>query len=153
MQDPNYSNVTMPTSFYFGSCAGYLNSGSPINSDGCFAGQNETGSPITSLTLSFGTNDALDAAGGAAAAIGRGDLFTSASTSATTDPVFYTLTFSGGGIGNNVFFIVTEDGLDPSAFPQVSLTYTNATPEPSSLVLFATSLLGFGWMYRRYSLA
>lgn len=153
VQDPNYSNITMPTSFYFGSCQSYLNNGIPVSSSGCFAGENETGAPITSITLSFGTNDALNAAGGATAVIDRGDLFASASTMTTSNPVSYILDFSGGAIGNNVFFLVTEDGLDPTLFPEVSLTYTNVTPEPPSFLLFATGAVCLGCVYRRYNLA
>ena len=151
VQDPNYNNITMnPSSFYFGSCEGFLNNGSPVTDSGCFAGQNETGSAITSITLTFGTNAALQQAGGASASSDRGDLFSSASTTTTQDPFTYVLNFSGGAIGNNVLFLVTEDGLDPSKFPEVSLGYTNVTPEPPSVLLFGTGLTCMGWLYRRY---
>lgn len=153
VQDPNYSNVRMPTSFSFGSCQGYFNNGSPVTDSGCFAGQNETGSPITSITLNFDSNQALDQAGGAMATIERGDLFGSSSTTTTTNPLAYTLNFTNGAIGNNVLFLVTEDGLDPDLFPEVSLSYTNVTPEPPSSLLFATGLVGLGLVYRRYRLA
>ncbi len=153
VQDPNYSNVTTPTSFYFGSCQGYLNNAAPVTDSGCFAGQNQTGSPITSITLNFDSNQALNQAGGAVAAIGRGDLFASSSTTTTTNPLAYTLNFTNGAIANNVFFLVTEDGLDHDLFPEVSLSYTNVTPEPPSVLLIATGLMGLGLVYRRYRLA
>ncbi len=153
VQDPNYSNVTTPTSFTFTSCQGYLNNTAPVTSDGCFAGQNQTGSAITSITLNIVSNQALDQAGGAMATINRGDLFNTSNTMTTTNPLAFTLNFSNGAIGNNVFFLITEDGLDPSLFPEVSLSFTNATPEPPSILLFATGLMGLALVYRRYRVA
>ena len=154
VQDPNYNNITTnPSSFYFGSCQGFLNNGNPVGDSGCFAGQNETGSAITSITLTFGTDTALQQAGGASASSIPGDLFSSATTATTQDPFTYVLSFTGGALGDNVLFLVTEDGLDPSEFPEVSLGYTNVTPEPPSVLLFGTSLMWMGWLYRRYCTA
>jgi hypothetical protein len=157
--DPNYANLQVtPGSFNFGACPtggdAYLDASAnnaPISAAGCYGYANYTGSTITSLTISFPDTPLIQQVDnyqdGAAS-----DNFTNAEFSLENG--IYTFTFSGGpGIAETGTFVLDEDGVPYQDMPAVTISYTNATtgvtPEPASLGLFATGMMGLGGEYLR----
>ncbi len=124
--------------------------------DGCFAVSNRSGDTWIGMTLTIPNVPPLD----------------SQSTSCNTDPNslafsavgacgldpsgdFYTLQFTDGSFPSgtsNTLFIV-ETGIPYNEFPSFTATATVAsvatTPEPSSLLLMSTGLLGVALLSRR----
>jgi hypothetical protein len=144
---PTFPIFDSPFSFTFAPCAvGQLPTGTAGTYDGCFSGVNRTGQDWTSLTLNFSNNTALSDAAPANCSLDGGglDIFPEPGPGACDlhDDQQYTLIFSGGLLTNNENFVIAEQGVDPSEFPEVtaSFTTTSAVPEPETLWLFSTGI-------------
>jgi len=142
---------TTPFSFTFDTCvAGQLPTNVQGSYVGCFSGVNRTGQDWIGLELIFGNTGALGSQPASCALDGSTDFFATASCSLTPDTTEYILDFSAGEIPNNGSFVIAEDGVDPSLFPLISATVTTATPEPSSIWLLSSGVLGIGsWLAGR----
>jgi len=135
----------------FGGCPAYI-----TDATGCFLAINDTGSTMTSLDLTFlNSTDPADPGNTTQYLNGQpvgctttegGSLFSTAACSLSTDKLTYQLDFSGGsGIADAEFFIIAEDGPDPSAFGTGSAVATLApVPEPNSGVLLGTGAMFVG---------
>jgi hypothetical protein len=142
---PTYPIFDSPFTFTFAPCAvGQLPTGTSGTYDGCFSGVNRTGQDWTSLTLSFSNNTALsDAAPANCSPDGGGlDIFSEPGPGNCDlhDDQQYILIFSGGLLTNNENFVIAEQGVDPSEFPEVNASFTTASAvsEPETLWLFST---------------
>ena len=139
------SPFTIGGSTPFTACtAGELPDSSLVE-DGCFAGVNRTGSNWSALELvvpNFGTSftcntdDQPD------------QIFSATNCAYNSSSNSYVLLFNAGTLANNQLFFITEDDIPPGSFPDVeafaTLVTAASTPEPSSLLLPATGLLGAG---------
>lgn len=119
---------------------------------GCFTGENATGHTLTSLSLFIPTiTNGVDTCGFSGLGL---DLFPSVVCTVTSTG--YELDFTGGNIptsnghspddaefNRDSVFTIAESGIDPSAFPQVTADF-NPVPEPSSIMLVSTGVLGVG---------
>jgi hypothetical protein len=146
--DPPGFNVTDLTTTSatvgFTACdAGQLPSGIVGAYVGCDTFENLTGASLTSLELAFPDTGAL--VGQVASCTpdaGPVNFFTNATCSIVNG--FFVLDYSGGSIPQGFpggVFTIAEAGVDPSLFPDGTLT---TTPEPSSIWLMSTGALLLG---------
>jgi hypothetical protein len=139
-------------SFTFSACSvGQLPTNTIGTYEGCFSGVNRSGQDWTNLELTFDNppalgsqqaNCALDNPNGQGA-----DVFEAPSPESCNlqNENEYVLLYTAGAIANNEHFVIAEDGVDPSLFPEVTANITTATPEPNSIWLLATGLLVSGF--------
>ncbi|MDE1178431.1 MAG: PEP-CTERM sorting domain-containing protein [Edaphobacter sp.] len=153
---PTYPIFDSPFTFTFAPCAvGQLPTGTAGTYDGCFSGVNRTGEDWTSLMLNFANNSALSDAAPAVCSLDGGgqDIFAAPGPGNCDlqDDEQYVLIFSGGLLKNNENFVIAEQGVDPSDFPEVTASFTTsaATPEPESLWLLSTGLLYAGSLLKK----
>lgn len=144
---PTYPIFSSPFTFSFAPCAvGQLPTGTQGSYEGCFSGVNRTGEDWTSLTLNFNNNSALTNAAPSECSLDGGgqDIFAAPGTGACDlQGDQYVLIFSGGILSNNENFVIAEDGVDPSDFPDVTASFTTpstVTPEPESVWLLSTGI-------------
>jgi hypothetical protein len=143
---------TTPFTLGFSTCApGQLPTNTLGTYKGCFSGVNRSGSDWTSLELVFGNNSALSGQPAGCALDGGGaDLYAAPSPTACSlqNESQYVLIYTGGAILNNENFVIAEEGVDPSAFPDITASVnTAATPEPESIWLLATGVLMTGFYF------
>jgi hypothetical protein len=146
-----YPIFSSPFGFTFSACsAGQLPTNVVGSYDGCFSGVNRTGQDWLGLQLSFSNTEALGSQPAGCAPDGSADFYSSADCSLTPDGSDYLLVFTSGVIPNNGSFVIAEDGVDPSDFPDVDVTAIT-TPEPSSIWLLSGGvlLIGFEFASRR----
>jgi hypothetical protein len=109
---------------------------------GCFLGDNDTGAALTSITLHFLGISGVD---GCDTDLPEGSspaIFTSSICSGNAS-AGYNLTFSGGpGVPDGGFFVIIEEGADPTKFAGTGMVET--TPEPDSLLLLSTGTMMMG---------
>ncbi len=114
--------------------------------DGCFAGVNRTGVDWTSIEFAFPNTSALGSQPVACNTASSETIFSGSSCGLDPTSGKYFLDFSNGVLRNGAIFFVTEQGVDASKFPPGTATvtsYVTTTPEPTSLLLLSTGLLGF----------
>lgn len=153
---PTFPIFDSPFSFTFSPCAvGQLPTGTQGTYDGCFSGVNRTGQDWTSLTLNFSNNSALSDAAPANCSLDGGglDIF-AAPGPGNCDLQLdqqYALIFNGGVLSNNENFVIAEQGVNPSDFPEVTASFTtpSAIPEPETLWLLSTGIAFAGSLLRR----
>lgn len=153
---PTYPIFDSPFTITFAPCAiGQLPTGTLGTYDGCFSGVNRSGQDWTSLTLSFSNNTALaDAAPANCSPDGGGlDIFPEPGPGNCDlhENQQYILIFSGGLLTNNENFVIAEQGVNPTEFPEVSASFTTASavPEPESVWLLSTGIALAGSAIRR----
>ena len=152
LDPPGFNTVpifTTPFIVSFSACAaGQLPTNTLGTYDGCFSGVNRTGEDWTGLELVFGNNSALNGQPAGCALDGGGaDLFAEPAPDACDlqNGSEYVLIYTGGGIQNNENFVIAEDGVDPSDFPDITASVTTAaTPEPGSIWLLGSGMLMIG---------
>jgi hypothetical protein len=101
------------------------------------------------LELVFSNNDALNGQPAGCALDGGGaDLFSQPASESCSlqSGSEYVLIYTGGAILNNENFVIAEDGVDPSAFPEITASVTATTPEPGSILLMITGVF-MGGLY------
>jgi hypothetical protein len=153
LDPPGFNTVpifTTPFIVTFSACAaGQLPTNTVGTYDGCFSGVNRTGEDWTNLELVFGNNSALNGQPAGCALDGGGaDLFAAPSSGACDlqNGSEYVLIYTGGAILNNENFVIAEDGVDPSDFPEITASVAStATPEPGSIWLLASGMLMTGF--------
>jgi len=157
--DPPPSNLINPITsdsftFSFSPCVSPGQVPNGTSYVGCFTGENATGHTLTSLSLFIPTiTNGVNTCGFSGLGL---DIFPSVVCTVTNTG--YELDFSGGNIptsnghspddaqfNRDSVFTIAESGVDPAAFPQVTANF-NPVPEPSSLILLSTGLLGGGGM-------
>jgi len=123
---PGYAVIEpgVPFELQFVSCPSF------IPYEGCFLGVNDSNEYLTSLDFTFPNNSSLN--GQTCSTVGT--FFTDASCSFDPTDGVYSVDFSGGGgIPPWIPFLVVENGVDPSDFPE-AVGLANA-PEPGSVWL------------------
>lgn len=136
----------------FTDCAGQLPTNVKQSYEGCFSGVNRSGKDWLGVDLVFDNTAALggqpvncapdqDSLGN----LGP-NLYTASTCSLSGNQ--YVLSYTGGVIHNNDFFVIAEDGVDPASFPPGTLT-AETVPEPSSIWLLSTGLSGAGTLIAR----
>ena len=154
---PTFPIFESPFTFSFAPCAvGQLPTGTLGTYDGCFSGVNRTGQDWASLTLNFSNNTALSDAAPAVCSLDGGglDIFAAPSPGNCDlqENQQYVLIFNGGLLTNNENFVIAEQGVDPSDFPEVTASFTTAstvTPEPGSIWLISTGIALAGSLISR----
>lgn len=158
--DPPPSNLIHPITsdsftFSFSPCVSPGQVPNGTSYVGCFTGENATGHALTSLSLFIPTiTNGVDTCGFSGLGL---DIFPSVVCTVTSSG--YELDFTGGNIptsnghapddaefNRDSVFTIAESGIDPSDFPQVTANF-NPTPEPSSLMLLSTGMLGGGLLF------
>jgi hypothetical protein len=157
---PTFPIFDSPFTFSFAPCAvGQLPTGAQGTYDGCFSGVNRSGADWTSLTLNFSNNSALSDAAPANCSLDGGglDIFPApgAGNCDLQSDEQYVLLFNGGILSNNENFVIAEQGVDPSEFPEVTASFTTASavPEPESIWLFSTGIVLAGSLLRKYRIS
>lgn len=136
----------------FSDCSGQLPTNVKQSYQGCFSGVNRSGNDWFGIDLVFDNTASL---GGQPVNCSpdqdtQGNLgpnFYTGSTCSLTGSQ-YILSYTGGLIHNNEFFVIAEDGVDPAAFPPGTLT-AETVPEPGSIWLLSTGLSGAGALVAR----
>lgn len=158
--DPPPSNLIHPITsdsftFSFSPCVSPGQVPNGTSYVGCFTGENATGHTLTSLSLFIPTiTNGVNTCGFSGLGL---DIFPSVTCTVTSTG--YELDFSGGNIptanghspddaefNRDSVFTIAESGIDPAVFPQVTANF-NPTPEPSSLLLLSTGVLGGGLLF------
>lgn len=154
-QQLNYTSIdnTDPFAVSFSACPQI------IKATACFTGFNDTNQTFTSLNLIFDNstnpqdpNDFINFLNGQTPNCDTTpalSLFASAACSLNTAETQYLLNFSGGsGIAPGQFFFIAETGPTAAAFG-VGEGVVGITPEPDSLLLFATGIMMAGLFFFR----
>lgn len=156
--DPPPSFITYPifstpySPIVFTDCAGQLPTDVKQSYEGCFSGVNRSGKDWVGVNLFFDNTGALggqpvsctpdqDSGGN------LGPNIYSISTCSLNGGQ-YVLSYTGGVISNNEFFVIAEDGVDPGSFPPGTLI-ADTVPEPESIWLLSTGLSGAGALIAR----
>jgi hypothetical protein len=154
LDPPGFNTVpifTTPFIVTFSACAaGQLPTNTAGTYDGCFSGVNRTGNDWTGMELVFDNNSALSGQPAGCALDGGGaDIYAeppSGSCDLQNDSQ-YVLIYTGGVILNNENFVIAEDGVDPTEFPEITASVTVATPEPGSIWLLGSGMLMSGFYF------
>jgi len=154
-QQLNFTSIdsTDPFAVSFSSCP------TIIQATACFTGFNDTNQTFTSLDLLFNNstnpndpNDFTNFLNGQPATCdttSTASLFGAAICSLNEQETQYSLNFSGGsGIAPGAFFFIAETGPTAAAFG-VGSGVVGITPEPDSLLLFATGVMMAGLFFFR----
>lgn len=149
-QQLNYTSIdnTDPFAVSFSACPQI------IQATACFTGFNDTNQTFTSLSLIFDNstnpndpNDFVNFLNGQTPNCDTtpvASLFGTATCSLNPQETEYLLNFSGGsGIAPGQFFFIAETGPTAAAFG-VGSGVVGITPEPDSLLLFATGVMMAG---------
>ena len=147
LYDIQAGDLDQPFSVSFSTCQpGELPTGSP-SYQGCIDFLNGTGQVLTGLTLSV--PDALGIVGQTAdCPSDPNNIFSNLSCPSNPLNGTWTLSFTGGSIAPGQYFVIAENGADPSNFPDPTATFT-ATPEPGSIWLLSTGALLGGFLATR----
>ena len=138
------NSLTPPTSIGFSACVPGQIPGVEDPFEGCASFENSTSAAITSLELIFPNTSDLDSQTPNCGLDPNTSVNDFASFSCTLTNGNYILDFTNGSIGVGGLFTVAEEGVDPNAFPDGTLTASSATPEPSSIWLMSTGALLLG---------
>jgi hypothetical protein len=154
-QQLNYTSIdnTDPFAVSFSACPQI------IKATACFTGFNDTEQTFTSLSLVFDNstnpkdpNDFTNFLNGQTPTCDTtpaASLFGTATCSLNPEETEYLLNFSGGsGIAPGQFFFIAETGPTAAAFG-VGTGVVGITPEPDSLLLFATGVMMAGLFFFR----
>lgn len=137
-----------PFTFSFTECSpGELPDGGTAS--GCFAGVNRTGMDWNNLQITFADNDILAGQTPNCDLTSSHDIFSDTDCSLVGST--YILSFGDGLLSNNDFFFITEDGVDPpEGFGTGTGTVdsTVLTPEPASVLLLFTGIVGLGLLFK-----
>jgi hypothetical protein len=120
--------------------------------DGCFFAINDTGSTITSIGLLLGNTTGLGTLtcdNGSNAPGLPNPIFTTA-TCSQSDGVYNLLFTGGNGLAQGQSFVIYETGA-PAADLGIGQGQFNPTPEPDSILLFATGIMMAGLYVSRDS--
>jgi hypothetical protein len=137
------NSLTPPTTIGFSDCVPGQIPGVADPYEGCASFENSTSSAITSLLLVFPDTSDLDSQTANCGLDPNTSVNDFASVTCSLTNGNYILNFTDGSIGVGGLFTVAEDGVDPSDFPDGTLTAASA-PEPSSIWLMSTGALLLG---------
>ncbi|MDQ2840829.1 MAG: PEP-CTERM sorting domain-containing protein [Acidobacteriota bacterium] len=116
--------------------------------EGCASFENSTPSALTNLELVFPNNGVLNSqtpnCSPDPGVIGNSSVDFFQTFSCNIVGGNYILDFSDGNIPVGTLFTIAEDGVAPGDFPPGTLSSTNVTPEPSSILLMSTGALLLG---------
>lgn len=136
----------------FTDCTGQLPTNVKQSYEGCFSGVNRTGNDWFGVDLVFDNTTPLSGqpVNCTPDQDNQGNLgpnFYTSSTCALSGSQ-YVLSYTGGIIHNNDFFVIAEDGVSPDQFPNGTLT-ADIVPEPGSIWLLSTGLSAAGAVVAR----